>query len=303
MNNKNITQTYNNKKELINNFLETQLPNNKNNELLNTLCESIRYSVLGSGKRLRAILSLIFSEINGIIDDGCLKCASSLEIFHAYSLVHDDLPAMDNDDLRRGKPTVHKKYGEALAILCGDALLTLGFNWLSTCSYNKNTNSKLIENISEAIGYNGMVGGQYIDMYGIEKIQNNELNDLNEESLLNQIHINKTAKLIAISCETGSIYSNASLEMRKKAYDFGLKLGMAFQITDDILDETSTAEELGKTPGKDEKQNKLTSVKIYGLSEAKKIALDYTNEAMEIAESLKNDELKNLCNKLINRTY
>lgn len=218
--------------------------------------EAMRYSLMAGGKRLRPLLmlsSLIYLNKNPL---NFLEPACGLEFIHTYSLIHDDLPAMDNDTLRRGMPTCHIKFGEAIAILAGDSLLTHSFYIFS--KYPLETPAeikrKAVEMVSEAIGPEGLVAGQVMDLNKVEK----------EEDLI-LMHSLKTGKLIKLSCQLAGLYSEAREEELEVLNNFGENFGILFQIVDDLLDELCTAEELGKSPGKDKKQGKLTAFSLWGI--------------------------------------
>lgn len=238
--------------------------------------EAMEYSLMAGGKRLRPLLhlsSVLYLKKNPLkfLETGC-----ALEFIHTYSLIHDDLPSMDNDILRRGKPTCHIKFGEAMAILAGDSLLTHSFYILS--KFPEKTPSeirrKAVEMVSEAIGPEGLVAGQVMDLKKVEK----------EEELL-KMHFFKTGKLIKLSCELGALYCNAKEKEYKVLSSFGKNFGIIFQIVDDLLDELCTAEELGKSPGKDKQQGKLTAYSLWGVEGSikkieelkKKILMEFKN--------------------------
>ncbi|MGA1845799.1 polyprenyl synthetase family protein [Deferribacter abyssi] len=241
------------------------------------LLESMRYSLFAGGKRLRPVL--IYSSY-GIFEsyfDKVTPYAAAVEMLHTYSLIHDDLPAMDNDDLRRGKPTNHIMFGEATAILAGDALLTYAFQVMLDKTLNPDIpEDVMIEaayKLAKHSGFEGMVGGQYADI-------NNEGKVIDEETLF-FIHIHKTAKLISYCCELGAILGFGDEIDKKRMCSFGNKIGLAFQIVDDILDITSTTEQLGKNAKSDEKNNKVTYPQIYGLDNSKKKAKTLIDEAID----------------------
>ena len=223
--------------------------------LENNFLDMLKYPLDAGGKRLRPILTCLACELfNGDYKKAIIP-AVSLELIHTYSLVHDDLPAMDNDDLRRGKPTTHVKYGEANAILVGDGLLTHSFEILSNANVNDKTLRKLLYDISYAAGVSGMVMGQFIDLYYEER-------DIDFE-MLKILHSKKTGAMIRGAVRVGAIASekeNINLENITK---YGEAIGLAFQIQDDILDVISDNETLGKTVGKDEKEGKLTYVTVW----------------------------------------
>lgn len=218
--------------------------------------EAMEYSLMAGGKRLRPLLflsSIIFLRKNPL---KFLEPACALEFIHTYSLIHDDLPSMDNDTLRRGKPTCHIKFGEAMAILAGDSLLTHSFYIFS--KYPLKASSKIkrkaVEMVSEAIGPLGLVAGQVMDLKKVE----------NEDDLI-KMHFLKTGKLIQISCELSVLYCNAKKEKLEILSSFGKNFGILFQIVDDLLDELCTAEEMGKSPGKDKEQGKITAFSLWGI--------------------------------------
>ena len=260
--------------------------------LENNFLDMLKYPLEAGGKRLRPILTCLACELfNGDYKKALIP-AVSLELIHTYSLVHDDLPAMDNDDLRRGKPTTHVKYGEANAILVGDGLLTHSFEILSNANVNDKTLRKLLYEISYAAGVSGMVMGQFIDLYYEER-------DINFE-MLKILHSKKTGAMIRGAVRVGTIASekeNINLENITK---YGEAIGLAFQIQDDILDVISDNETLGKTVGKDEKEGKLTYVKQFGLEGAKEKAIETSREAIDYLNIYDDNEAKNILIELAN---
>ncbi len=242
------------------------------------LYESMRYSVLSPGKRIRALLCLAAAQ--AIDEDAhrvALPCACAIEMIHAMSLIHDDLPALDNDDIRRGKPTNHKVFGEAIALLAGDALLMLAMETIANhipSSIDKSIVVKVISELARATGAPGMVGGQVDDIaFTGGKLPADKL------TMLNSIHLRKTGSLIRFSTWSGATLAGASQEQQNNFAAFGEILGLAFQITDDLLDVTGSAETLGKTPGKDAEANKLTFVAIEGIDKSKAKLVDLQREA------------------------
>lgn len=226
-----------------------------------SLKKAMQYSLKAGGKRIRPLLMLAsLCALNGKIDQNSLQVAASLEMVHTYSLIHDDLPAMDNDDLRRGKPTNHKIFGEALAILAGDGLLTNAFDLILSTKLNPHLQVKLAQNLSRAAGVQGMVSGQVADMAGQGK-------QLSLESL-KKLHNEKTGALLAYACQAGALLAGVDDNLVAKLSKFGLEFGLAFQIYDDILDVTKTTVELGKTAGKDVAEAKNTYVALLGLAGA-----------------------------------
>ncbi|MGA9795305.1 MAG: polyprenyl synthetase family protein [Rhizomicrobium sp.] len=227
------------------------------------LLEAMRYAALGGGKRLRGFLVLQSGGLFGVDRGALARVAASVECIHAYSLVHDDLPAMDNDDLRHGKPTVHKAFDEATAILAGDALLTLAFGLFSASDTHGDpfVRCELVSRLALAAGHAGMVGGQAMDI-GFE----GQFPEPHEVSRLQRM---KTAALIQFSCEAGAIMGKASQPMRMALSHYGQQLGLAFQIADDILDAEGDAAEMGKAARKDAAAEKPTTVSVLGLERAR----------------------------------
>ena len=238
-----------------------------------TLYESMRYSLSAGGKRIRPILSIASCEAVGGMTEDVIPAAIAIEMIHTYSLIHDDLPAMDNDDLRRGKPTNHKVFGEATAILAGDGLLTLAFSILSGVS----NSMKIIHEIALAAGPEGMVGGQQLDI-------ENEGKNIDVKAL-EELHRRKTGALILAAVRSGGIAGGAAETQLSALTDYGMKIGLAFQIADDILDLEGDVEYIGKSPGKDVKQNKNTYPALLGLAESKIVARNLVDEALEALES------------------
>lgn len=224
------------------------------------LAEAMRYSVQAGGKRLRPALALAACRAVGGEDAAALPFACAVELIHTYSLIHDDLPAMDDDDLRRGRPTSHKMFGEAMAILAGDALHTLAFDVLLTHTDDDAVAAALGRELATASGPMGMVGGQVDDLAGGGIAP--------DADRLQRIHERKTAALIRASVRGGGRAGGASETQLDALGAYGAAMGLAFQITDDILDVTGTAETLGKTPGKDEREQKMTYVALEGVDGA-----------------------------------
>jgi geranylgeranyl diphosphate synthase type II len=230
--------------------------------------QAMRYAVLGGGKRIRPILAIAAAEACGAQIEPLLVACSALELIHTYSLVHDDLPALDNDDLRRGRKTTHVVYGEAIGILVGDALLTEAFAWLARAR-----NVRAIEIVAEAISSRGMIGGQVADLEGGSNLQQLEF-----------IHMNKTAKLITASVTLGGLLADASQDRIAALQRYGETAGLAFQIVDDLLDQEQTSAELGKTAGKDAAQGKLTYPALMGVADARKRVDELLKMAVENAD-------------------
>ncbi|MDY7023604.1 MAG: farnesyl diphosphate synthase, partial [Cyanobacteriota bacterium] len=236
--------------------------------------EAMRYSLLAGGKRLRPILCLATCELVGGTTEMAIPTACSLEMIHTMSLIHDDLPAMDNDDYRRGKLTNHKVYGEDIAILAGDGLLSYAFEFIATQTANVPPQQVLqvIAHLGYAVGAAGLVGGQVVDLESEGKT------DITEEQLT-FIHTHKTGALLEASVVCGAILAGASKEDQERLSRYAQKIGLAFQIVDDILDITATQEELGKTAGKDLQAQKATYPSLWGLEESKRRANQLIEEA------------------------
>ena len=249
-----------------------------------SLKASMHYSLQAGGKRIRPMLLLAVMHEQGAAHPDALKVASAIEMIHTYSLIHDDLPSMDNDDLRRGMPTNHKVFGEAVAILAGDALLTYSFGILARLEdVTAEDKVRLIDLLSTAAGAEGMVGGQVLDIEGEEK-------QLSLEEL-EQVHLLKTGALLTYSIISGAILAGASSEQLVALSTFGRHLGLAFQIQDDILDVTGTSEELGKTAGKDETSDKSTYPGILTLPKAKEKLDFHAQQALQAIASLPGEQL------------
>jgi geranylgeranyl diphosphate synthase type II len=226
-----------------------------------TIHKAMRYSLFAGGKRIRPVLCLEAGRtVAGRDVEGIMLAACPLEMIHTYSLIHDDLPALDNDDLRRGRPTSHKMFGEAMAILAGDALLTYAFDVLG-----RTGDARLVVELASASGtVGGMIAGQVHDIEGEKQEATAEL--------LDRIHRAKTGALLKCSLRLGAIHAGASEEQLAAISDYGEHIGLAFQIVDDILDVTQTSEQLGKTAGKDAAQGKITFPAVYGLERSREMA-------------------------------
>src|SRR5713101_1683903 len=234
---------------------------------------AMRYSVFAGGKRIRPILCIETARIFSSDVTPALHPACAMEFIHTYSLIHDDLPALDNDDLRRGKPTCHKKFGEAIAILAGDALLTLAFETIGTTPAAAERRAAMLTEIAAAAGtINGMVGGQVADMEAEGKSV--------DPQMLEYIHRSKTAALIRASITSGALCAGAGSEDVARLRRFGETIGWAFQVTDDILDVEESSAALGKTAGKDMAQQKATYPAVYGLERSHQIANDLATKAI-----------------------
>lgn len=243
------------------------------------LKEAMLYSLEAGGKRIRPLYTLAVLEELKVQNKDAIIVASIIEMIHTYSLIHDDLPAMDDDDLRRGKPTNHKVFGEALAILAGDALLTLAFGIIARLTnISPELKIALIDQLSFSAGAEGMVGGQVLDMLGEGK-------SLTQEQL-EQVHINKTGALLSYSILAGAIIANASEEKMMALKKYAFHIGLAFQIQDDILDVEGTSEQLGKTAGKDLISEKNTYPSILTMEGAKLELRNQYNEAFQALENV-----------------
>ena len=228
--------------------------------------KAMRYSLFAGGKRIRPVLAIAAARAVRPAAEGVEDAAATLELIHTYSLIHDDLPAMDNDDLRRGRPTCHKVFGDAIAILSGDALCTLAFEVLSRLpSIDAERKMRLIQELSRASGtVGGMIAGQVHDIEGERQQPSSQL--------LDKIHRAKTGALLRASVRIGAIYAGADAAQLKALTAYGEHIGLAFQIVDDILDVEQTSEQLGKTAGKDEAQQKITFPAVYGLERSREMA-------------------------------
>jgi len=263
-----------------------------------TIHAAMRYSVFAGGKRLRPILCIAAAEACGGTPEDALPPACAVELMHTYSLVHDDLPAMDDDDLRRGRPTCHKVYGEGMAVLCGDALLTEAFIVLSQTKATKRYGAR--EYVSELATTGGslkLIGGQVMDLEGEGK-------KLTKKDLV-RIHEAKTAALLTASLRLGGMTANAKPEKLQALSDFGHALGLAFQVIDDILDVTQSTEVLGKTAGKDAAVEKTTYPSVLGLEASRKEAAKLTKQALAALDPLgkKASRLREIAASLLEREY
>lgn len=276
--------------------LKKQLP--KANTRPATIHQAMRYSIFAGGKRLRPVLCLAAAEACGGEIEDALAPACAVEIMHTYSLVHDDLPCMDDDDLRRGRPTSHKVYGEGVAVLCGDALLTESFAIIAKTPATKRYGvGEYVSELALTGGSKKLIGGQVLDLEGEGK-------DLTKKQLV-QIHEAKTAALLTSSIRLGAMTANATPKKLEALTTFGYNLGLAFQIIDDILDVTQTTEQLGKTAGKDEAVDKSTYPAILGLEGAKKEAARITKKSLDALKPLgkKAHRLEAIAHYLLDREF
>lgn len=254
-------------------------------DMPNRLWSSMDYSLSGGGKRLRPILCMATAEAFGVSRKDVMPMALAYEMVHTASLIHDDLPCMDNDDMRRGRPTNHKAYGEALALLAGDALLAWAFQYAIDGLRENRFPSDLILaavlSLARATGPEGICGGQSMDM-GFEL----EVNNLDPVDRVLRVATYKTGVLISSALESGAILANANEEDLLKLKNYGISLGVAFQVADDILDVIGKSEDLGKTAGKDQAQGKTTFVSVHGIDGARRILADLSDKAKGWAAEL-----------------
>lgn len=244
--------------------------------------DAMRHSLLDAGKRLRAAMVLEFGRLTHASREGAMALACAIEMIHAYSLIHDDLPCMDDDDFRRGKPSCHKAFGEANALLAGDGLLTLAFETAADAPLSDTQRVEAVRTLAKAAGVRGMLGGQVIDL-GCE----GKPVDL---ETLNTLYALKTGALLRASARLGCLAGNAGEELLETADRYARACGLAFQITDDILDVAGDAEKLGKPTGSDEENHKTTYVTLLGLSGARERARELIGEAGECVVAIPGNE-------------
>ena len=252
--------------------------------LLSGLVEAMRYSMLGGGKRVRPTLCMETAAVFGADPGHVLPSAAAIELIHTYSLIHDDLPAMDDDDFRRGRPTTHKRYGEALAILAGDAFFGEALTLITV--HQKGSRDRILEVVRElagSTGVNGMVGGQVVDM------DLTGVGDRADPETLHMIHRYKTGALIKSSARIGAILAGADDAGQDAVSEYAMELGLCFQIVDDLLNATSTREALGKSAGSDAEQGKATFVGVYGLDGARREADESAARALASLATLSGD--------------
>jgi geranylgeranyl diphosphate synthase type II len=285
------------KGELINPFLKSYFEKPLSASVPPVIREAMSYSILAGGKRLRPILALASYEACGGRPEDIVSCASALEVIHTYSLIHDDLPAMDNDDMRRGRPTNHKVFGEAMAILAGDALLTEAFLMMldTDGTTGKGAVLEAIRELAIASGVRGMVGGQVQDIIS-------EGAEPDVETLC-YIHEHKTGALIAASVRLGGILAEADDEKMAALTSYGKNLGLAFQIVDDVLDVQGDAEVLGKPTGSDAEKKKMTYPALYGTEESMRMAEELIDKAIKALEPFgeKAEPLRGIARYIITR--
>ena len=265
-----------------------------------TVIDAMNYSLSAGGKRLRPILTLEACKIVGGNEDEAISFAIAIEMIHTYSLIHDDLPALDNDDLRRGRPTNHKVYGEAMGILAGDALLNYAFEVMLAGSINKENPEKYLKAINEiakGAGIYGMIGGQVVDV----ESENKQI----EKEKLDYIHMNKTAAMMVGCMRAGATIGGANSEQMEEITKYAKNIGLSFQIVDDILDIVGDEAKLGKKVGSDIENHKSTYPSLLGLDKSKEIAHNLIDEAKKSIEKLSDDVdfLKGLAEYIIDREY
>ena len=286
-------------KGLVENALDDTLP--RNSDIAQAVTDAMRHSVLGGGKRMRPLLACTACRAVGGDAEDALPAACALEFIHAYSLIHDDLPAMDDDDLRHGLPSAHIAFGEANAILAGDSLHSLAFQALVMAPHiSAATKVRMIDLLARAAGWSGMAGGQCLDIAA-----EGETLTLDE---LKALHAAKTGALICASVELGALSSTATLvseDQLNHLSQFGKKIGLAFQVIDDVLDVTQSSEKLGKPAGSDEALNKNTFPRLIGLDAARALAHDLVDEAVEILHTGKVhcDDLEILARMVVERDH
>lgn len=282
-------------KDLQNCFPKTKGPENR-------VIQAMEYSVMNGGKRLRPYLLCECASLFGIDYESAFPVAASLEMLHSYSLIHDDLPAMDNDDLRRGKPTCHRQFDEATAILAGDGLLTYAFDYLANAIIIRpEIRLALIQLLSSAAGaFGGMVSGQTLDIYAQSTGDNNQ-----DEEIISRLEEMKTGRLIRYACEAAAVLGKADLPLRQALVSYSRKIGQAFQIADDILDREGEQNIVGKTLRKDDTQSKFTYVSHYGIEAAKTKAQQLIQEAVSDISVFgpSSQHLQQLAHYIINRNH
>lgn len=281
--------------ETIEEYLDSLLPQSDTPEA--RVVDAMRYAALGGGKRIRPFLLVHSASLFNVAESRAFRAAAALEMIHCYSLVHDDLPAMDDDDLRRGRPTTHKEFDEATAILAGDALLTKAFEVLAHPDTHENAGirANLCLELAKAAGDHGMVGGQMLDLVA----EQSDL-DIPEITRLQRM---KTGALITVACEMGAVMGKASEAARQALQHYAHDIGLAFQIADDLLDVEGDADEVGKRTGKDEAAGKATFVSLLGVERAREQAHLLAQQAaahLEIFEE-KGEHLKELANFIVTR--
>jgi geranylgeranyl diphosphate synthase type II len=282
------------KKAVVDSMLDQVLP--AETEFPLRIHQAMRYGLMAGGKRLRPILAIAAADAIGGDGSSIVREACALELIHTYSLIHDDLPSMDNDDFRRGRPTTHKVFGEAVAVLAGDALLTEAFILLSGSNRPPQVIIEVLQLLADASGSRGLIGGQVIDLESEGKAIN--------ENLLDYIHTHKTGCLITASVLMGAKLADATSQQLDSLRDYGQAIGLAFQVTDDILDITESTQTLGKTAGSDQKKSKATYPALHGIEEARKRQQSLYESALDVLQSFddKAAPLRLIARYIIERT-
>jgi geranylgeranyl diphosphate synthase type II len=277
----------------------------KHTEINSDLKDAMRYTLFAPGKRVRSALVLWCCElVSGRINHNAEIAAAAIEMVHTYSLVHDDLPAMDNDDFRRGQPTCHKAFDEATAILTGDALLTLAFEILAKEIAGSAVALRLVRELAEAAGPTGLIAGQMADIKTSMNNAGHSSSIENRVSRIEDIHINKTAKMFRCAAIMGAVCGSTKKSQLESLSEYGLKIGLGFQIADDILDVCASSKQLGKTAGKDARTNKCTYPAVMGIEKSKQLAKNLADEAIAVLQPFgrKADTLRQLALVLLERT-
>ncbi len=278
-----------------------EMLDSRQNVVVERLLSAMRYSLLAGGKRIRpALLLECYRACGGKDIDSVMPAALAIECMHTYSLIHDDLPCMDDDDLRRGKATCHKQFDEATAVLAADALQAMAFELLADMSVASDIRLQLVQKLAVASGCQGMVGGQMMDMQAVSYASNDDVADL---LAVERIHVHKTGALLCWCCEAGALLAAAGESERKACARYGKAVGLLFQIADDILDATASSADLGKSAGKDEAQNKVTYVSILGLQRSRELADEMRDLAMDACQPLaeQSETLRTLADYILER--
>lgn len=283
------------KRELVNITIDRFLP--RKDEYPKIIHKAMRYTLFAGGKRIRPYLTITTYQLFGHMDKKILPVAAAIELIHTYSLIHDDLPDIDNDDLRRGKPACHVEFGEDIAMLAGDALIVEAFKILITVEVKSKVKVELLKEFAEATGNTGLIAGQVVDIDSEGKYVS--------PKTLDYIHMNKTAKLITTAVRFGAIMAEAGEDDLEKMTEFGKTLGMLFQIGDDILDVEGSEEKMGKKTGLDAQRGKATYPKIYGIEKAKEKAQELQKKAQDIISYYgpKAEFLKKICVYIATREF
>ena len=298
----NLREYLKEKQSVINESLNRHIRRISTDYVSDRIVSAMEYSIMAGGKRLRPILCIAACEVVGGQIEKCMDAACALEMIHTYSLIHDDLPAMDNDDLRRGKPTCHVAFDEATAILAGDALLTIGFQILAAGTIEDNTDElrnrlNIIHRIAAAAGYNGMIAGQMLDILSEGK-------KLNIEEL-KQLHTSKTGALIEASVYTGALLGNATREQIDCLTDFSANIGLAFQVADDILNVEGDPAHMGKAVGTDNDRLKSTYPSLIGINASRQFAGELIGQALQALERFDSaaDPLRAIARYIVERKH